>query len=155
MCREPGLSEASVERVVGSAVRESGMKIGAGEHNHSEKVIHVAKAKSGTDDEFDFVVDGLGAGIRKAESGGSNNGVKVAFDFLAQLAEHGDPAPLGPGHPLGERTGDLIRPGLESQTKILFEQVGTVELRIGPGQELQLGLLIFREMLRVFEQDIA
>ena len=39
----------------GSAVRESGMKIGAGEHNHSEKVIHVAKAKSGTDDEFDFV----------------------------------------------------------------------------------------------------
>ena len=147
--------EASVESVGGSAVRESGMKIGAGEHNHSEKVIHVAKAKSGTDDEFDFVVDGLGAGIRKPESGGSNNGVKVAFDFLAQLAEHGDPAPLGPGHPLGERTGDLIRPGLESQTKILFEQVGTVELRIGPGQELQLGLLIFREMLRVFEQDIA
>ena len=147
--------EASVESVGWSAVRESGMKIGAGEHNHSEKVIHVAKAKSGTDDEFDFVVDGLGAGIRKAESGGSNNGVKVAFDFLAQLAEHGDPAPLGPGHPLGERTGDLIRPGLESQTKILFEQVGTVELRIGPGQELQLGLLIFREMLRVFEQDIA
>ena len=148
-------SEASVESVGWSAVRESGMKIGAGEHNHSEKVIHVAKAKSGTDDEFDFVVDGLGAGIRKPESGGSNNGVKVAFDFLAQLAEHGDPAPLGPGHPLGERTGDLIRPGLESQTKILFEQVGTVELRIGPGQELQLGLLIFREMLRVFEQDIA
>ena len=147
--------EASVERVVGSAVRESGMKIGAGEHNHSEKIIHVAKAKSGTDDAFDFVVDGLGAGIRKPESGGSNNGVKVAFDFLAQLAEHGDPAPLGPGHPLGERSGDLIRPGLESQTKILFEQVGTVELRIGPGQELQLGLLIFREMLRVFEQDIA
>lgn len=131
------------------------MKIRAGEHNHSEKVIHVAKAKSGTDDEFDFVVDGLGAGIRKPESGGSNNGVKVAFDFLAQLAEHEDPAPLGPGHPLGERSGDLIRPGLESQTKILFEQVGTVELRIGPGQELQLGLLIFREMLRVFEQDIA
>lgn len=147
--------EASVERVGGSAVRESGMKIGAGEHNHSEKIIHVAKAKSGTDDEFDYVVDGLGAGIRKPESGGSNNGVKVAFDFLAQLAEHGDPAPLGPGHPLGERSGDLIRPGLESQTKILFEQVGTVELRIGPGQELQLGLLIFREMLRVFEQDIA
>ena len=53
------------------------MKIGAGEHNHSEKIIHVAKAKSGTDDEFDFVVDGLGAGIRKPESGGSNNGVKV------------------------------------------------------------------------------
>ncbi|MCI8438449.1 MAG: GGDEF domain-containing protein, partial [Oscillospiraceae bacterium] len=45
--------EASVESVGGSAVRESGMKIGAGEHNHSEKVIHVAKAKSGTDDEFD------------------------------------------------------------------------------------------------------
>ena len=46
--------EASVESVGGSAVRESGMKIGAGEHNHSEKVIHVAKAKSGTDDEFDL-----------------------------------------------------------------------------------------------------
>ena len=57
------------------------MKCGAGEHNHSEKVIDVAETKGSTDDEFDLVVDSLGAGIGKSESGGSNNGVKVAFDF--------------------------------------------------------------------------
>lgn len=131
------------------------MKIRAGEHNHSEKVIHVAKAKSSTDDEFDLVVDGLGAGIRKPECSGSNNGIKVAFDFHTQLAEHGDPASLGPGHPLGERSGDVIRSGLESQTNILFEQVGTIEFRIGLSEELQLGLLIYREMLWIFEQGVA
>ena len=66
------------------------MKIGAGEHNHSEKIIHVAKAQSGTDDEFDFVVDGLGAGIRKPESGGSlrKDGQGGAGHAGKLLAEH-------------------------------------------------------------------
>lgn len=74
---KPEKTDASVVCVGRSAARERGMKRGAGEHNHSEKVIHVAKAKSGTDDEFDLVVDGLGAGIGKPASGGGNNGVKV------------------------------------------------------------------------------
>ena len=111
------------------------MKEGAGEHNHSKKVVHVAKAEGGADDEFDLVVESLGASIGKDESGSSNNSVKVTFDFLTQIAEHRNPAPLGPGHPLGKLTGNLIRPGLESQTKILFEQIGTIELGIGLGQE--------------------
>ena len=131
------------------------MELRAREHNHSHHVVHITETKGSTDDEFDFVVGGLGSSVGELKLGSSNNGCEVAFDFLTQIPKYGDPAPLGPGHPLGERSGDLIRPGLESQTKILFEQVGTVELRIGPGQELQLGLLIFREMLRVFEQDIA
>ena len=45
--------------------------------------------------------------------------------FLARLAEHGDPAPLGPRPSTKfERIRDLVGYGLESQTKILFWQVG-------------------------------
>ena len=73
--------------MVGSAVRESGMKIGAGEHNHSEKIIHVAKAKSGTDDEFDFVVDGLGAGLRACLKSSNKDGNEGKGEDLSRNKE--------------------------------------------------------------------
>ena len=112
------------------------MKCRAREHDHSGEVVEIAKTEGGTDDEFDFVVGGLGASTGEPELGGSNDGSEVALNLLAQIPEHGDPAPLGPGHPLGEGIGDLVRASLESQTQIFLEQVGTVELWIGLGEEL-------------------
>ena len=97
------------------------MKCGAGEHNHSEKVIDVAETKGSTDDEFDFVVGGLGSSVGELKLGSSNNGCEVAFDFLTQIPKYGDPAPLGPGHPFGECIADLIRSSFQGQAKILLQ----------------------------------
>lgn len=79
----------------------------------------------------------------------------MAFDFHAQIPEDRNPAALGPGHPLGEGAGYLIRASLKGKTQILLEKVGAVKLRVGSGQKLELGLLIFRQMLRIFEESIA
>ena len=110
-----------------SAARESRAEIRAREHNHSHHVVHIAEAKGSTDDEFDFVVGSLGACVGEPELSGSNDSEEVTLDFLAQFPKGGYPAPLGPSHPLGKRSGNLIRPGFERQTQILFEQVSPVE----------------------------
>lgn len=81
--------------------------------------------------------------------------LKWRLIFLAQFPEHEDSAPLSPSHPLGECADDFIGTGLEVQTQIFLEDVGAVEFGTGFGEELQLGLLVFRQMLRVFEQGIA
>ena len=128
--------DASVVSVGESPARESRAKIRAREHNHSHHVVHIAEAKGGTDDEFDFVVGSLGACVREPEPGGGNDGVKVALDFLAQFPKRRYLAPLCPSHPFGKRTGNLIRPSFESQTQILFEQVSPVESGICLGEEL-------------------
>ena len=68
-----------------STARESRAEIRAREHNHSHHVVHIAETKGGMDDEFDFVVDSLGACVREPEPGGGNDGMEVALDFLAQF----------------------------------------------------------------------
>ena len=131
------------------------MELRAGEHDHSDHVVHIAETKGSTDDELDLIIGGLGACVGELEPGSGDDSREVALDFLAQFPKHGDSAPLGPGHPLGKSTGNLIRASLERQTQIFLEKVGAVEFRIGFGEELQLGLLVFRQMLRVFKQSIA
>lgn len=81
--------------------------------------------------------------------------LKWRLIFLAQFPEHEDSAPLSPSHPLGECADDFIGTGLEVQTQVFLEDIGAVEFGIGFGEELALGLLFFRQMLRVFEQGIA
>lgn len=139
----------------GSPARESRVELGAGEHDHSHHIVQIAETEGSTDDEFDLIIGGLGAGIGEAEPGSGNDSREVALDFLAQFLKHGDSAPLGPGHPFGKGTGDLIRASLEGQTQIFLEEVGPIEFGIGLGKKLQLGLLVIRQMLRVFEQGIA
>ena len=49
------------------------------------KALASSMVEGGADDEFDLVVESLGASIGKDESGSSNNSVKVTFDFLTQI----------------------------------------------------------------------
>lgn len=72
-----------------------------------------------------------------------NDNREVTFDLLAQIPEHGNPASLYPSHSLGKSVGNLVRSGFERQTKILFEQIGTIEFGVGLAQKLQLSSLIF------------
>ena len=53
--------------------------------------------KSGTDDGFDYVVDGLGGAIENLNLAALNNGVKVAFDFRS--SRNTGSCTAGPGHP--------------------------------------------------------
>ena len=110
-----------------SSTRECGTKGRARKHDHSRQIVNIAKTKGGTDDELDFVVGSLRASIGESEAGSGNDGGKVAFDFHAQVPEHRDSAPLGPGHPLGKGVGNIVRPGFEGQTQVLFEQIGAIE----------------------------
>lgn len=113
------------------------------------------KFRKSSDDEFDLIIGGLGAGVREPELGSGNDSGEVALDLLAQFLKHRDSAPLGPCHPFGKGIGDFIRTSLEGQTQIFLEEVGLVEFGIDFGKKVQLGLLIFRQMLRVFEQGIS
>lgn len=45
------------------------MEFRAGEHDHSDHIVHIAEAKGSRDDEFDLIVDGLGAGVGEPEPG--------------------------------------------------------------------------------------
>ena len=112
------------------------MKIRARKHDHSHHIVHISETKGSTDDKFDFVVGSLGGGVGEPELCGSNDSEEVTLDFLAQFPKGRYPAPLGSSHPLGKRSGNLIRPGFERQTQILFEQVSPVECGICFGEEL-------------------
>lgn len=97
------------------------MELRAREHNHSHHVVHITETEGSTDDEFDFVVGGLGSSVGELKLGSRNNGCEVAFDFLTQIPKYGDPAPLGPGHPFGECIADLIWTSFQGQAKILLQ----------------------------------
>ena len=103
------------------SARERWAKCRAGKHDHSCQIVHIAKAKSGANDEFDFVVDSLRVSVGESEAGGNNDGSEVVLNFLAQISKLGDSATLGSGHPLGKSIGNLVRLGFEGQTQILFE----------------------------------
>jgi len=77
-------------------------------YNHSEKVVDVAEAVGSAKDEFDLVVDSFGTSIGEVEHGGSKGSRKEAFDFLAQLPEDRNPAPLGPSHPLERKKQEAV-----------------------------------------------
>ena len=134
---------------------EGRAKRGAREHNHSQQIVHIAKTESGTDDEFDFVVGSFRVSVGEPEVCGGSNGREVTLDFLAQIPEDRDSTALSPSHPFSESASDLVRAGFEGQTEIFLEQIGSVKFGIGFGQELQLSLLVFRQMFRIFEQSIA
>ena len=96
------------------------MEFRAGEHNHSHHIVHIAETKGSTDDEFDFIIGGLGAGVGESEPGSGNVSQEVVLNLLAQFPKHRDSAPLGPNHPLGKGAGNLIRTGLKCQTQIFL-----------------------------------
>ena len=69
--------------------------------------------------------------------------------FLRSSREHRDPAPLGLRPSAVSAPAISSGPAVESQRRFSLAGRRGSRRRIGPGQELQLGLLIFREMLRV------
>ena len=78
-----------------STARENWVKFRAREHNHSHHIVRISETKGSTDDEFNFIVGGFGAGVGEPKLGSSNDGTKMALNFLAQIPEHEDPASPG------------------------------------------------------------
>lgn len=57
------------------------MEFRAGEHDHSDHIVHIAEAEGSRDDEFDLIVDVLGAGVGEPEPG-ATIAVKWRLIFL-------------------------------------------------------------------------
>ena len=79
----------------------------------------------------------------------------VFDDATLQLHEGGNPAAPRPPDPDLERLRGLGVGQLEDQSQAFFEQVGTVQPRVGLGDPGQLGLLPDREVLGVLPQRVA
>jgi len=80
---------------------------------------------------------------------------KCPLNLQAQLTEGWNSASLSPRYPLMEGIGNLLWASLERQPEPFLYQIDAIKPRVRLRQKLELRPLVLRQMLWVFEQDIA